>query len=50
MWRECKGFIAVLAITLLCACLVIIGMFIHKEANPTIDLPPMHPKVQPETK
>jgi hypothetical protein len=35
MWCECKGFIAVLSTSLLCACLIVIGMFIQKEASST---------------
>lgn len=42
MWNECKGFIALMAITLLVACLIIIGMFIQKEASR--DLPRLKPK------
>ena len=42
MWNECKGFIALMAITLLVACLIIIGMFIQKEASR--DLPRLKPR------
>ena len=42
MWNECKGFIALIAITLLVACLIIIGMFIQKEASR--DLPRLKPR------
>ena len=42
MWNECKGFIALMAITLLVACLIIIGMFIQKEASK--ELPRLKPR------
>ena len=42
MWCECKGFIAILSIILLCVCLVIIGMFIQKESA-SIQGPPKLP-------
>ena len=44
MWGECKGFIAILSIILLCACLVIIGMFIQKEASSIKELPILSPQ------
>jgi len=43
MWNECKGFIALMAITLLVACLIIIGMLIHREAL-NKDLPRLKPR------
>jgi len=43
MWNECKGFIALMAITLLIACLLIIGMLIHRESL-NKDLPRLKPK------
>ena len=43
MWNECKGFIAVMVIFALAACLVIIGMLIHREAL-NKDLPRLNPK------
>ena len=30
MWNECKGFIAIMLIFALAACLIIIGMFIGR--------------------
>jgi len=33
MWNECKGFIATMAIMALATCLIIIGMFIEREAS-----------------
>ena len=53
MWNECKGFIALMSITLLVACLIIIGMFIEREAT-NKELPRLKPQVtvnpQPENK
>ena len=46
MWNECKGFIALMAITLLVACLIIIGMFIEREAS-NKELPRLQPKEVP---
>ena len=43
MWNECKGFIAVMVIIALAACLVIIGMFIEREAS-NKDLPRLKPR------
>ncbi|HCI70195.1 MAG TPA: hypothetical protein DHV30_06220 [Balneola sp.] len=33
MWNECKGFIAVMVIFALAACLIITGMLIEREAS-----------------
>ena len=32
MWNECKGFMAIMLMFALTACLIIIGMLIHREA------------------
>ena len=51
MWNECKGFIAVMLIFALAACLIIIGIFIEREAS-IKELPKLKPQVtvhpQPE--
>ena len=53
MWNECKGFIAIMLIFALTACLIIIGMFIEREAS-NKELPRLKPQVtvnpQPESK
>mgnify|MGYP001190849590 FL=1 len=53
MWNECKGFIAIMLIFALAACLIIIGMFIEREAT-NKELPRLKPQVtvhpQPENK
>tara|TARA_Y100001937_G_C7131608_1_gene337769 strand:- start:2328 stop:2714 length:387 start_codon:yes stop_codon:yes gene_type:complete len=43
MWNECKGFIAVMLIFALAACLIIIGMFVQREASNN-ELPRLKPK------
>ncbi len=51
MWNECKGFIAVMLIFALAACLIIIGMFVERESS-NKELPRLKPQVtvypQPE--
>jgi hypothetical protein len=51
MWNECKGFIAIMAIFALAACLIIIGMCIEREAS-NKELPKLKPQInvypQPE--
>ena len=44
MWNECKGFIAVMVTIALAACLIIIGMFIEREAT-NKELPRLKPQV-----
>tara|TARA_Y100000592_G_scaffold99967_1_gene178008 strand:- start:10665 stop:10832 length:168 start_codon:yes stop_codon:yes gene_type:complete len=46
MWSECKGFIAVMVTIALAACLIIIGMFIEREAS-NKELPRLQPKEVP---
>ena len=48
MWNECKGFIAVMLIFALAACLIIIGMFIEREAS-NKELPRLKPQVTTPT-
>ena len=51
MWNECKGFVAVMLTFALAACLIIIGIFIEREAT-NKELPRLKPQVtvnpQPE--
>ena len=53
MWNECKGFMAIMLMFALTACLIIIGMFIEREAS-NKELPRLKPQVnvhpQPESK
>ena len=48
MWNECKGFIAVMLIFALAACLIIIGMFIEREAS-NKELPRLKPQINEAT-